>query len=293
MRHVLPSLAIAAAVTASTLGATAAPAAPPNSTPVYYLAAGDSYPAGWGVTQTQSYPALLDAATYANIELDNNARAGADTFELVFGHSGLPSQLSGDNSVVTITVGANDIDWVKVISGDPTATGLLRSRMGALAGMNGATAPDGYPVLPIAGVLQQVAAVNPDATILVTGYPHLFGDLAPTDLCDVGGRVVSGMQTDQANELTDQLNAIIEASVAAVSVGPGAIKAEYVDVVPTFADHGICDTQTAWLYDLDDLSMVQTPNGAFHPNARGQKAYALEVQKDGFRSAALAIAQGK
>ena len=289
MRHMLPSLAIAAALATSSFGATAAQAAPPNSPPVSYLAAGDSYPAGWGVTETQSYPALLGTARYATIELDNKAQAGADTFELVNG------QLSTvNNAVVTITVGANDIDWVNVISGNQTALGMLPSRLGALAGTpgTGVTAPDGAPVLPIASVLQQVALKNPNATILVTGYPHLFGALAPTDSCDVGGKVVSGAQTAQANQLTNQLNAIIAGSVAAVSAG-NAINAKYVDVVPTFAGHGICDTQTAWLYDLDDPSTVTPPFSAFHPNARGQQAYAQVVQQDGFRSAALRISRAK
>lgn len=255
--------------------------------PVAYLAAGDSYPAGWGVAPAQSYPALLGAANYADIELVNNARAGADTHEVVYG-----GQLTGGNAVVSITVGANDLDWGNVLRGDPTALSLLESRFAALAGTpNGATAPDGYPVLPIAGVLRAVAVANPGATILVSGYPHPFGEVAPTGLCDLGGQMVPGVQTAQVNHLADQLNAIIEGSVAYVSAS--GVNVEYVDVVPTFDGHGLCDTNTPWLFDLDDSSTVQAPYAAFHPNARGQKAYAQVVAKDGFRSAALKTTRTK
>lgn len=146
-------------------------------------------------------------------------------------------------------------------------------------------------MLPIAGVLQAVATVNPGATILVSGYPHLFGEVTTTGLCDLGGQMVLGGQTAQANQLVDQLNAVIAGSVAVVSAG--GINAEYVDVVPTFDGHGLCDTHTPWLYDLDDSSTVQAPYAAFHPNARGQKAYAQVVAKEGFRTAALETSRTK
>lgn len=286
MRPALRSLTVAVALAASTLAASPAQAAPSKALPVPYLAAGDSYPAGWGVTPAQSYPALLGAANYADIALVNNAEAGADTFELVNG------QLTAGNAVVTITVGANDLDWVNVIRGKPTALGQLPYRLAALAGPTpGIFAPDGDPVPPIAGVLQAVATVNPGAKILVGGYPHLFGELAPTGACDLGGQMATGVQTAQANQLVDQLNAIIAGSVAAVSAT--GVNAEFVDVVPTFDGHGLCDTQTPWLYDLDDPATVPAPFAAFHANARGQKAYAQVVAKEGFRSTALVTTRTK
>lgn len=56
VRHKPPALAMAAALAASSFGAATAQAAPATSNPVSYLAVGDPYPAGWGVSSDQTYP---------------------------------------------------------------------------------------------------------------------------------------------------------------------------------------------------------------------------------------------
>lgn len=259
---------MAAALAASTFGAATAQAAPATSTTVKYLAVGDSYPAGWGVGSNQAYPALLGAVNYALVMDVNKGVAGATT-------SAVPGQLGSPqpNSIVTVTVGSNDLQWDKVLLGQVPAPG-----------------PGDFYTLgvKIANVVGIAQSNNVGATILVTGYPHVFGNLQTT--CDVGGRVqVDPAKASGVNGLVDGLNAAIAGGVD-VAVANGA-NAKYVDIVPAFTGHGLCGGNP-WLFDLDDPSTLPPGAAAFHPNARGQKAYAQVIQQNGFQKAALNVSRG-
>ena len=75
----------------------------------------------------------------------------------------------------------------------------------------------------------------------------------------------------------DGLNAALRSGVArARSLG---VRATYVDVADAFTSHNVCGSGTPWLNGL--LVAPTTPPSldpaSFHPNARGQRAYATAV----------------
>ncbi|QGF23285.1 GDSL-type esterase/lipase family protein [Raineyella fluvialis] len=278
-RRAIPALALAAALAASGFGAASAQAAGKNSAEVTYIALGDSYPAGAGLTTGQeAYPALLGDVHYATVDAHSAAASGDSTYDVLFDHT------TGGAKVVTVTVGADDLDWGKALMGDPTALAALPDRMQALAGVpNGATAPDGEPVLSIPAVIAGIRTANPDATILVTSYVHLFGSVATS--CTIGGPApVSAAQAAFANNGVDQLNAVIKGGVMAYDAAAHTNAVKYVDATGTFAGHALCDTDTPWLFDM-------TKSAPFHLTARGQKAYAQAIQQQGFQTAALAASR--
>lgn len=278
MRHKLPALALAAALAASTFGAATAQAAPATSTTVKYLAVGDSYPAGDGLGPDPAHPALLGSVNYANVLANTQAASGDKTAQVAARLAENPG-----NKVVTVTVGANDVGWLEAIKqiqlGQPIN---LTDSLTALYSQG------------IPSVIFAANQANPGATILVTGYPHLFGSVNKgcTVPAEVAGQVanveVTAAQAGQVNLAVDLLNSTIAASVAATraSAAGANINVAYVDVVQTFKNHGVCDS-TPWLQNGSTTGPV-----LFHPDARGQKAYAQVIQQNGFQKAALNVSRG-
>ena len=272
---------MAAALAASSFGAATAQAAPATSTTVEYLALGDSYPAGTGLLADPSHPALLGSVNYANVGAASSATLG-DTTALVL--ADLNTARTG-NDVVTVTVGANDVDWLGAIF--MVQQGATQDQLvGYLQPLLLALGASGIPL-----VVTAAAGANDGATILVTGYPHLFGDASKgcfvTPLGAANPVSVTADQAALVDGAIDLLNSTIATSVAnAGSYAPGANVA-FVDVVPTFKGHGVCDS-TPWLQNGSSTGPI-----AFHPNARGQKAYAQAIQKDGFQKTALNVSRAK
>jgi lysophospholipase L1-like esterase len=244
-------VALAGFVTVGALPAAAAPQAVP------YVALGDSYAAGQGAPpylntclQTdQSYPKLLDGE--GRIELqDNLACSGATTFEVIETQLPVLSALASDTRLVTLTVGAADLD----LSGVLTACT-------AVPPVNCETAiREALSMLPMLGrnlteLYAAVALAAPQARIVVTGYPHLFEPVDPLFIT--------------VNAAIDQLNNTIEQAVSLAN--DADINIHYVDVTDEFAGHGIGALPTAVLF-INPPS-VGLPD-AFHPTAAGYQAYA-------------------
>ncbi|SDB96647.1 GDSL-like Lipase/Acylhydrolase family protein [Raineyella antarctica] len=284
MKRALSTLLATTALVASVFGAAgSAQAAPPIPAPVDYLALGDSYPAGVGVGMTDSYPALL-GAKYSQLEVTNKAASGATTAGVVL----QIGQANPTPDAITITVGANDVGWTTVLGAcltSPTGCNLANSTLGvALAAVPG-------------GIVTDVAAAqatNPKAKIFVTGYPELFGSIAPGTTCDLGWTInpdtglpvevqANTIQGASVNALVDALNLAIQGGVTAAQA-QGA-KVTYVDASPAFTGHRLCDTSTAWLFDFNTAVAVGNPAAAFHPTVDGQQAYATTINKAGFRGA--------
>ncbi len=244
-------VALAGFVTVGALPAAAAPSA------IQYVALGDSYAAGQGAPpylntclQTdQSYPKLLDGE--GRIELqDNLACSGATTFEVIETQLPVLSALASDTRLVTLTVGAADLD----LSGVLTACT-------AVPPVNCETAiREALSMLPMLGrnlteLYAAVALAAPQARIVVTGYPHLFEPVDPLFIT--------------VNAAIDQLNNTIEQAVSLAN--DADINIHYVDVTDEFAGHGIGALPAAVLF-INPPS-VGLPD-AFHPTAAGYQAYA-------------------
>jgi len=116
-------MALAAFVT---LGA--GPAAAGNSGTVQYVALGDSYAAGQGggeylndcLESPNGYPYLLDSKMRIDLRA-NAACTGASTSEVI---STQLSKLNKDTELVTLTVGAADLDLSGVYRRTPRSSGL-------------------------------------------------------------------------------------------------------------------------------------------------------------------------
>jgi lysophospholipase L1-like esterase len=256
-------------------GAASASAAPP--TPVAkYVALGDSIAAGQGggvpldscARTDGGYAAQLDDVPRINL-LRNGACTGAtidDTWAQL-------SQVNRGTTLVTLTVGANDLGLDALYAQCATVPngGDLNACVAAVQAVI-VGAPD--LVEPLAMLIGGIAQRAPNATIVVTGYPHL---LAPVDF----GLCVQVLSTEACQRLsllvsyvntaTDTLNGAI-ASATALAAGNGA-NAVYADVVDAFAGHGVQLVPGAPSDPWFGLDPVNDPAGFLHPTYAGYAAY--------------------
>lgn len=272
VRHWSGRLAATAAAIALVAGFTAAPASAARPDPVY-IALGDSYAAGTGggdytappaglpveCRQTRAaYPALLHAKL-------NLGCFGATTTDVVK-VAGLYEVELKKATVVTVTVGGNDVDTGRVAQactanpGSPDCSdALYNSLVVKLRELPG----------NIKEMLRTIRSKAPNARIVLTGYPRLF-------------TVSAGLTAQQAqaartmNSAADLLNATIAYSALVNRVG-------YVGVTDRFAGHGIGSAVPWIVAPCNPLVACNTsPFDAFHPTAAGYSggyAPALEAAR--------------
>ncbi|MFY9712656.1 MAG: SGNH/GDSL hydrolase family protein [Microbacterium sp.] len=240
-----------------------------------YVAIGDSEAAGTGnlpyvdqscLRSKKSYPMLLAATS--GVPVASSACAGATTTQIVAGQLGY---LGPATQLVTVTAGVNDLDWQGVLA----ACSSAGTDPACGAAMNAAgVALQGVP-LGIAQLLGAVRTLAPNALIVVTGYPMLFGEVVNS--CSVGNYKgvsvkFSSAQAAGINSGLWQLNSAVQAGVGGYVGQTGDPGVRYVDVVGTFVGHGLCDTGSRWISGLVPGQPVV--DRGFHPNAAGQQAYA-------------------
>ncbi|WP_309066670.1 SGNH/GDSL hydrolase family protein [Microbacterium sp.] len=257
----------------ATLGAVPAAAETPPGAP--YVALGDSQAAGTGnlpyvddscLRSKKAYPLLLSAAS--GIPVASSACAGASTQDVLTGQLG---DLGPGTQLVTVTVGANDFDWRAIFA----ACSSVGSDAACAAAVNAAQATVAALPLRIAQIIGTVRTLAPNAQIMVTGYPLIFGTVSGT--CSIGavqGEQVrfSAAQALAVNNGVTGLNMAVQFGVAAYVGQTGDPGVEYVDIAAGFAGHGLCDTGDRWISGLVSGGPVQ--QRGFHPNAAGQQAYA-------------------
>ena len=279
-RRILAALAaVALGLGLTGAGAASATAAPPPSV-AKYVALGDSIAAGQGggvpldfcARTDGGYAAQLDDVPRINL-LRNAACTGAtidDTWAQL-------SQVNRGTTLVTLTVGANDLGLDTVYAQCATVPdgGDLNACLAAVQGVI-----EGAPGLiePLAMLIAGVAQRAPNATIVVTGYPHL---LEPVNLvlcleflsieeCQALNTLVLAVNT-----ATDTLNGAIQAAVA-LAHGNGA-NVVYADVVEAFAGHGVQLVPEAPSDPWWGLDPVNDPAGFLHPTYAGYTAYAQVI----------------
>jgi lysophospholipase L1-like esterase len=287
--------------------ATGSPADHPNGTAgLKYVALGDSYSSGFGLTPLTGAPVPGCAqsssdfphqvAARLSMDLTDVSCAGATTNNVlgepqVTADGTAPAQISAlspDTDVVTITVGGNDIGFAGI-----AATCLATSPLGPLVlhpeSSNCATllggsieVNDDVAAVPLAIVstIAQVRIAAPNAKVFIVEYPTIAPDLAHTPL---GGCFTPafGDNTTEAEEnafpftvldvpflhaVEGTLNAVLDS----VATGTGAT------LVPTFAasaDHSACAGDDAYINGITVIDSATNPPtvapGALHPNAVG------------------------
>ncbi|HEX5857539.1 MAG TPA: SGNH/GDSL hydrolase family protein [Microbacterium sp.] len=284
MKRRLLSMLAALALGASALAVGVPAASADGHLGAPYVALGDSEAAGTGnmpyvdqqcLRSKKSYPLLL-AGGFGGV--DSRACAGADTTD-VLGQAAM-ADLGLATQLVTITAGVNNLDWQAVLaacSSGGTPTDCLEAQAGIPAAL--ATIPGG-----IAQLLGAVRAAAPNAMIVVTGYPELFGTV--TDSCSVGafqGAPVkfTAQQTMAVNQGIALVNQAIQAGIAAYQAaftgqfGSADPAVTYVDVAAVFDGHGLCDTGDRWISGL--ASGKPVADRGFHPNVSGQQALAAAI----------------
>jgi lysophospholipase L1-like esterase len=256
--------ALAGFVAVGALHAAAAPRA------VQYVALGDSYAAGQGappyfnldcLQSRQGYPELLDDLE-GRIQLQENPTCtGAKASNM----AGQLTELNDDTRLVTLTVGAADLDLSGVLTAcTPVPTDGCEAAIAKAVALL-TVGPGGESVL--GGLLTElyadVAERAPSARVMVTGYPLLFSP-APSD-----PYLTIKLQINAA---AAALNSTIEQAVSVTN--DADVNIHYVDVTAAFAGHGI-GGEPEFINPLCDLPCDPIELlGAFHPNADGYDAYA-------------------
>jgi lysophospholipase L1-like esterase len=242
-------LALAGFVTVGALPAAAVPA------PVQYVALGDSYAAGSAAAcedDAGGYPALLPIGSRIDLQA-NVACSGATADDVADNQLG---ELNVDTRLVTITVGAADLGLSAVLT---VCTYPTRTVADCIAAIQSAAANLPGLGIDLTQLYAAVAEASPNARVMVTGYPHLFEPLPPSDPRAV---IVAAI-----NNATDDLNDTIEQAVGVAN--DADVNIHYVDVTDEFAGHGIFGTVPPPF-----IFPPGFPVEAFHPTPAGYRAYA-------------------
>jgi lysophospholipase L1-like esterase len=254
-RHARP-FAAAAALAAATLTAllTSTPAS--AQTAVHYVALGDSYSSGVGAGSYTSSSGSCDRSTKAYSQLWATANdpasyvsvacSGATTSTVI---SGQLSALSSSTTLISLTVGGNDVGFSSVME-----TCVLHSTSSCVSAIDASEAKMAS-ALPgsLNSVLGDIATDAPNARVVVLGYPDLY------DLSKSAGCV--GLSTTDRTDL----NAAAAELDGKISSAAAAFGDFYVNVQPYFAGHEICDS-SSWLHSVNVLDLGES----YHPTATGQ-----------------------
>ncbi|MBG6224518.1 lysophospholipase L1-like esterase [Arthrobacter sp. CAN_A2] len=257
-------VALAAAAAAALIGGAAGPVAAAPPAPLSYVALGDSYASGFGAGsyvnacgQTPlGLPGILDTKKQVELVADATC-AGATVATEAGGALDLPEQvarvvasgaLSPSTDLVTVSAGGND-------AGFGQAAGVCATRPTAecaqFIAVQNATA---LPALErnLDALYGTIGSAAPRATVVVTGYPHLFSP-------EAGTPVVLPVASQTAfNDATDAVNAVIRDQAEAHGF-------TYVDLVQKFEGHGLGST---------DPWITFTPGAAdnLHPTIEGYRS---------------------
>ncbi|GAA3338286.1 SGNH/GDSL hydrolase family protein [Curtobacterium pusillum] len=274
-----------------------------------YVALGDSYSAGYGLSDPtrlptaacgqsgQDYPHRI--AARFGLALTDVTCGGATSEDVTSGHQfkGVPPQirsLSARTRLVTLTIGGNDADLFGT-----AASCLALSAKGPV--FSGRDAPscrstlvqDGEDQLGVKiqsrvalGIADTLAAVKraaPNAVIVFLGYPAIFPDAdhTPKGGCfrsalDLG--TLTGSFPSNSYPFTNTDVRYLHGVQAALNdVSESAARAagvRFVDVFSSTEAHSACATTKPYVsgVSLDgagDLRRIDLEPGALHPNMRG------------------------
>jgi lysophospholipase L1-like esterase len=243
-------VAIATAVLAAVVGMPAAQAAGAN-----YVALGDSYASGVGSGSYTSESGSCLRSTLAYPQLWTNGHApssfrfvacsGAKTTDV---NANQLSALSSSTSLVSITIGGNDVGFSTVMEDCVIySTDTCVSEVNA-AENKARTQLPGWLDTTYNGIRSHA----PNARVVVVDYPRFYHDLW---YC-VG---LSSTDRNKINEGADVMDGVISAAAARHGF-------QFADVRTAFANgHEICDG-SSWLHSIDWSNITQS----YHPTASGQ-----------------------
>ncbi len=244
-----------ALIAASTLALPLVLATAASASSVNYVALGDSYSSGVGAGSYLSSSGSCDRSTNAYSQLWANANApasyvsvacsGATTATVI---SSQLSALSGSTTLVSITVGGNDIGFSSVME-----TCVLDGSDCVSAVHNAESEAENQLPGELNAVLAGIRADAPHARVVVLDYPELY------DLSRSAGCI--GLSTSNRTAL-NQGAQILDSEIQAAAGRYGDV---FADVQNQFAGHEICDS-SSWLHSVNILDISES----YHPTATGQ-----------------------
>jgi lysophospholipase L1-like esterase len=242
---------LGAATTVAVAGGGAAHAAGAN-----YVALGDSYSSGVGAGNYTSSSGSCDRSTNAYSQLWTNANSpssfafvacsGATTSDVL---SSQVSALSSSTTLVSITIGGNDVGFSSVME-----TCVLESTSSCVSAVDTAES-EAKTQLPakLDSVYAAIKADAPNARVVVLDYPELY-DLSQSSSC-IG---LSTTDRTDLNQAADVLDGVIQTEAQKY----GDV---FADVRSAFSGHEICDDDS-WLHSVNWLDISES----YHPTASGQ-----------------------
>ncbi|MGI8677944.1 MAG: SGNH/GDSL hydrolase family protein [Jatrophihabitans sp.] len=234
------------------LGITSAQAAGAN-----YVSLGDSYSSGVGSGSYISSSGSCLRSTLAYSQLWANAHgpssyrsvacSGATTATVT---SGQLSALTSSTTLVSISVGGNDVGFAKVMQdcvlhGTDTCTSEINAAE--------AKARSALPGL-LGSLYSKIRSHSPGARVVVLSYPVFYH----TGVWYCVG--LSETSRKKINEGAGVLDSVIQAAAAAHGFAFADVRSRFA------AGHQICDGSSSWLHNVDFDNLVQS----YHPTAAGQ-----------------------
>lgn len=245
-----------------------------------YTALGDSYAAGYGVPNTidvscgrsdHDYPHLSNKTLGAG--LTDMTCGGATTADMTQAQSGTdnPPQFDGlksDTSLVTLTIGGNDIGFASIVatcasmgatnpSGTPCTNYYNSGGTDQISQRIQATAPK------VASVIQGIHQHSPNAKVLVVDYLDI---LPLKGSCYGPNNTIAPGDYPYLNNKEQELNQMLGNEAAANN-------ATFVDAYSDSIGHDLCQPSgTAWVDGA-----LTTQSAPVHPNELGEQGYANAV----------------
>jgi lysophospholipase L1-like esterase len=247
----------------STLVAVFAFASPANAaSTVNYVALGDSYSSGLGADSyisssgscyrsTNAYSALW-AAAHAPASYTSVACSGATTASV---NSSQLSALSSGTTLVSITVGGNDVGFANIMT-----TCALQGTTACVAAVQTA---ENYATSTLPGLLDTtyngIRSHAPYARVVVLSYP-VFYQL--NTFC-------IGLSSTSRAKIDEGIN-VLDSVLSSAASRHGFV---FGDVRSIFVGHQLCSGGTKWLHALNFLDI----NESYHPTSAGQSGGYLPV----------------
>ena len=232
---------------------------PPPAPPKNMVALGDSYASGEGTEpttdgtcfrSTQAYGYLV-ASTLGYDLTGFEACGGATTSSVMNDQLGA---LSASTTLVTLSVGGDDADFVGVLARCAGSLGIFTGPC-----KNFIKKESGIIRTELPGRLDRLYSAirgdSPKAKVVVVGYPYIF-----YGACDKSAPL------QWLNPPTDLLDNTIRAAAARHGF-------TFVDLRNPFKGHSACD-EGAWINHL----YTHDPYKSFHPNAAGYREIAKLVE---------------
>ena len=272
---------------------------PPDS----YVALGDSYTAGPGITpqDTSILGCLRSDANYPNLiapdlglpAFRDVSCSGAETEDMfatqdVDPNPDNPPQLNalnGNTQVVTLGIGGNDIGFSSIaqtcvelafrarFQGSPCKDHFTAGGTDQLAARIAGMAPD------LSRVIDAIQSRSPEAEVFVRGYPAILPETTTLfELCQPTMPIAKG----DVAYLRDDVQKRLNATIRDVAVAQGEV---YVDMYTPSIGHDACKAPTVrWVEPLVPASDA----APVHPNRLGMEGMA-EVMRSALRAAGVPV----